>query len=276
MKAIFGDEDPQYVKMDMKMALDTACVKTLDSIPAKATGYIFKDSEFTNEHYRYLIGDQVYAKVLVDSVGPMASIELETVKVWQEDRSWTINKDETDFNYTEIDVTDSTNPEDTGLAVYFSLVLSNLLEVDISGTDTYLEADILITYGSGSGRRLLSILKPLEPGILSVGRKFQLYPISCEHPRTLPGRYVEEPCPFSQKTRVRICSKNGWETVVDDCGGTDSLLAFFDLSNTWQWQMLAIFTTLTCLIASMILLAINSLLKEQPLELPRKDSSITY
>lgn len=99
IKAVYGSEDPQFVQMDMKMALDTACVKTLDSIPAKANGFMFKDAEvnliqyilfyvwfeFSNEHYRYLIGDTVYAKILVESVGPMTAVELDSVQVWQND-----------------------------------------------------------------------------------------------------------------------------------------------------------------------------------------------
>lgn len=224
------------------------------------------------------------------------------------ERVWTISDGETDFNFTEIEVTDSvmftflhfmfdkimhfeTNPEDTGLTVAFSLILSSLLEVDISGTDTYLEANVVINYGSSTGRRLLSVSRPLEPGSLSVGKKFQLYPVPCENPQTVPGRYVEEPCPFSRKTRVRICSKNGWETVVDDCIGKEndiqinnflsknswgpsSLLSFLDVSHLdhADWQLLGLFTTTTCAIASLIFFIITKLIG-QPEELSKKDSS---
>ena len=163
--------------------------------------------------------------------------------------------------------------------------------MDISGTDTYLEANIVINYGSSTGRRLLSVSRPLDPGSLSVGKKFQLYPVPCENPQTVPGRYVEEPCPFSRKTRVRICSKNGWETVVDDCVGKhdDILKQFYSKLSSWgtssllsllhvshldhaDWQLLGLFTTTTCAITSLIFFIITKLLG-QPEELPKKDSS---
>merc|ERR1719394_1626646 len=48
IQAIYAEEAPQYVQMDMTMALDTACVKVLDSIPSKGNGYMYKDSEVYN------------------------------------------------------------------------------------------------------------------------------------------------------------------------------------------------------------------------------------
>merc|ERR1712176_687614 len=122
-------------------------------------------------------------KIVVESVGPMASLLFEKVTIWQEDNSWVITDARTDFNFLEIDNLSDSDPN----AVYFSLTLANLLEVDISGTDTYIEADISITYGTGSGRRLLGVVTTdLVPGWLTVGRNFQLFPTPCEAPFTEP------------------------------------------------------------------------------------------
>jgi len=252
--------------------LDTACVKTLDSIPAKATGYMYRDAELTDEHYRYLLGDTVYVKVVIDSVGPMALVTLGTVTVVQEDRSWVISDGNAPaFNFEEL-TPDNQRPEE----VFFSLNLADSLEVDISGTETYLEADVTVEYGNGNGRRLLGVMSlDLEAGFLSVGRKLQLFPVPCENPTTLPGRYIETPCPLHpHRSLVQVCSKTGWKVVVDDCFDTKitnwfaaDLASTFDDTSLWFWQVLCVFTTLGLVLATSIMLLVTKMTDKNQTEI---------
>ena len=44
------------------------------------------------EHYRYLIGERVYIKLEVDSVGPIQSLSLGDVTLWQENVTNSLGK----------------------------------------------------------------------------------------------------------------------------------------------------------------------------------------
>ena len=78
---------------------------------------------------------------------------------------------------------------------------------------------VKITFAGGSGRRLLGVLSlDLTPGIVSIGKKLQLYPVPCENPSTSPGHYVETMCDEkNEKLKVQVCSKTGWKVVLDEC-----------------------------------------------------------